>query len=684
MSRWGTCIANETSKKLVQQFRYPVHVAPGEAEAECALLQKKGIVDMVMSQDGDAIMFGSQLTLRNWSKEGARGNKAPTHVNLMDLRTLKERSGLDPDGMILVALLSGGDYDQEGVAGFGATLACEVARAGFGTDLIQLVKAGDQAGLQEWRERLQYELETNESGYFKKRRKTLRIPDSFPDRTLMDYYINPAVSKDEDLANLAGNLSKTWQQDIDIPELRRYVGDTFDWQYKPGAWKFVRSIAPPFLAYNLRRGQAHRHFNSVDQIRERRQHFTNDGLPELRVEMVPAEVVGLNLDAEEDSPEFLARLAEEQEIDDDPEAAAVDEEMPAGDQEPTPSQQTQRTRKSPPWSPFSQEKMWIPETILQLGIPALVEQWQENERATLSDPKKFATRKCKKTTSQSAKVNGSSRIDQYFATSKPSFHDNGGTAEALSYRARERKESPSRADESPKKVARSQAAASIPASSPDLKDFFRNSKATTSATLSESILKSGDSEIVVRAGYATVSAQAEDLLAEVNVFNSLALAEQATVVIAPITAQIEPDCLVDRPPLTPRKAAAASLDDQDFELPSSVTRRKKRGGKPAIPSSPKQEGTPRRSRPIESFFKVVARSNESSSVMNQACGSPPKQLLPLEPSTGLKATFTAGKTYAVLRDSLPGTWKELDLDEDITSVKTRRAARVSFVDLAND
>ena len=96
------------------------------------MLQKHGIVDAVMTQDVDAIVFGSGLTLRDWSKEGpARGNPTATHVSAFDLEKLKDISrGLDPEGMILVALLSGGDYDEDGVAGIGISLACEIARAG--------------------------------------------------------------------------------------------------------------------------------------------------------------------------------------------------------------------------------------------------------------------------------------------------------------------------------------------------------------------------------------------------------------------------------------------------------------------------------------------------------------------------------------------------------------------------
>src|SRR5271154_5607895 len=65
---YGTCMLDEISKELIQAFRFPYHTAPGEAEAECALLQRRGVVDAVMSQDVDTLMFGSTTTLRDWSK----------------------------------------------------------------------------------------------------------------------------------------------------------------------------------------------------------------------------------------------------------------------------------------------------------------------------------------------------------------------------------------------------------------------------------------------------------------------------------------------------------------------------------------------------------------------------------------------------------------------------------------
>lgn len=687
VSRWGTCMANETSKKLVNQLKFPCHVAPGEAEAECALLQKRGMVDMVMSQDGDAIMFGSQLTLRDWSKEGTRGNKTPTHVNLLDLPRLKERSGLDPDGMILVALLSGGDYDQDGVAGFGAGLACEAARAGLGADLLELVRKEDEAGLQEWRERLQFELETNESGYFKRRHKTLKIPDSFPDRTLVSYYVNPAVSKDEDLTKLERKLSKTWDEDIDIPGLRRYVGDTFDWLYKPGAWKFVRSMAPPLLAHRLRCGVAHQYVNSVDQIRERRQHFTNDGISELRVAAVPADVVGLDLEAEEDSPEYLAQLAEEQEQEEVENDAAVANKDVDENEETSAFQQAPKQRESSPWNPKEPEKMWIPESVVQLGVPVLIEEWQQNERDKLADPKKFAARKCRKTNVKSGAIPQVDRIDRYFDTSKMA---SGSRVLQTAPQAVSRGRVAAKPAQQPETPAKKRPEPALLSSSPDIKQFFKVTKPASR------IAHTGPLESAVGAINALEVASKHRRTAELEFANAEgpSLTKPSLEVIAgphkdpfavvsppPIAGRREAVCSA---PSTPQKDASSGLVDHADGLPDSVTRRKRRTRKAEIGDHLEQPPKAiQRSKTVASFFESETIDSNSSPALSGDLSRYAGIALPTDPSTGLKVDFMRKKLRAVPRESLPGTWKDIDLDEEIMSVKSKRTTRVSYVNLVD-
>ena len=681
VSRWGTCIANETSKKLIRHFSFPHHTAPGEAEAECALLQKKGIVDMVMSQDGDAIMFGSGVTLRDWSKEGTKGNKTPTHVNVLDLPRLKERSRLDPEGMILVALLSGGDYDQNGVAGFGAGLACEAARAGFGADLLHLIRQDDESGLNKWRERLQYELESNESGYFRKKHKTVRIPDSFPDRSIVNYYINPAISEPGDLEKLEKHWTKSWEANIEVAELRDYVAQTFDWQYKPGAWKFVRTMAPSLLASKLLGGTATCHVTSIDQITERRQHFINDGLPELRIKAIPADIVDMDLDAEEDSPEFLARLAEEQES----EEAAQEQEVTGTQQEPGEdppgSQSPTKTRKAPAWNPYVVEKIWIPETVVQLGVPAVVEDWHQLQRDILADPKKFASRKCKKPATKSKMQAPSGPIEQYLTLGEVS-QTGFDPLPRMPYR------NPlgvlaNHIEKLPPSVQQIKHRKQVQA--PDMKQIFKVSKPSTMTVPPVTL----DSTMPAKRSKASFQHIADDdRKAPLAPSHLGSCTDPIALTSSPVTKEPTHSALKHSSPApisaTDREALLASTTD-DLDLPPTVTKRTKRAIRRRRPSDAGEEPqtpTPKR-HSIENFFSPSQRKFERARTLPTTVAELEAEL-PADPSTGLEPGFTSKKLYAVPRESLPGTWKDIDIDEVIMSAKSKRRHQVSCIDLTGD
>lgn len=387
---------NRLSKKLLQLFRFPYLTAPGEAEAECAVLQKENIVDAIMSEDVDTLMFGAKTVLKDWSSEGNRGNKSPTHVSVLDADKIRNSSGLDPYGMILVALLSGGDYDTNGIDGFGPGLACEIAKAGFGKDMIRASLRGDARALTEWRERLHRELRENEKGFFRRKSKAL-IPISFPNETLLSYYTNPTISSKSELDQLKTHLHEQWDQDIDIPALREFTANHFDWKYKTGAKKFIRSFAPAILAYRSRRKLYEQAPAFLLGVCDRRQHFDSDAMPELRLEIIPREVVGLNLDEEQDNPGFSNLEAGRQ---DDENLSDVEchENNAAAPRSSSVPPSPRRMRKSPSYNPSLPEKIWLPESIVKLGMSAMVEGWEMRQQEIPSDRKQFATRNCPKPT----------------------------------------------------------------------------------------------------------------------------------------------------------------------------------------------------------------------------------------------------------------------------------------------
>lgn len=423
----GDGVATAMAKRLIRLFGFIVHDAPGEAEAECALLQQNGIVDAVLSEDVDTIMFGCTQTLRNWSSEGTKGSKTPTHVSMYDSQELGQgASGLDREGMVLVALMSGGDYLPEGIPGAGVKLACEAARAGFGKSLCQL-KRSHTSELASWKEWLTYELRHNESGFFRTRHKALNIPDDFPNIEILRYYTHPVVSPATTLDRLR---QQSWDRQIDVQGLREFVRETFDWSYRIGAIKFIRVLAPCLLVRKLM--QAHDEEKNtpkdanvaekevsplVKSITNRRAHFSTDATPELRVSFIPTSIVGYDFQEEPDEVIDFGRdglaLNSDDEIED-----LADE---VGD-----ADSTAKSGVRKPFSPTETDLLWVPEIIARAGIPSMVEDWEEAQRA------KAVARSKPKTSKPKAKTGGivAGSLDKFTRVTKNNVPQATGTKKA--------------------------------------------------------------------------------------------------------------------------------------------------------------------------------------------------------------------------------------------------------------
>lgn len=371
------------AKQLLKQFGFPYHLAPGEAEAECALLQREGIVDAVLSEDVDTLMFGSGTTIKNWSPPEGSKSKTPTHVDLYDAAATKLGSGLDREGMILVAMMSGGDYITEGIPGVGPKLACEAARAGFGKELCRIQKT-DNASIVAWRDRLQHELRTNESRYFRTKHSAITIPDDFPDTAVLAFYTNPVISSKDKLDRLRQSLA--WDMDIDYDALRAFTADAFSWTNLGGAKHFIRNLATPLLVRELRmRGERPESGLAVSTVQQeeaklihsihgRRNHISTDQTSEMRVAFRPIDLVPIDLNAEEPDDEIP--------LDDEADDEAVLEELDGG-------QTTAKTRAPTKYDPTTLEKTWIMESFVRIGAPLKVQDWEEAYR----DPRKYLAMK---------------------------------------------------------------------------------------------------------------------------------------------------------------------------------------------------------------------------------------------------------------------------------------------------
>lgn len=401
-SRHGPSLLDFQAKELLNYLGIPYHTAPGEAEAECALLQREGVVDAVLSEDVDVLMFGCTLSLRNWSAEGPRGSKDATHVSVYDAETVKRgKSGLTRWGMVLVALMSGGDYNPAGITGCGVKLACEAAKAGFGDSLCKIPDS-DSTGLMAWRENLLHELRTNEGGHFRVKHSKLQLTDDFPKKDLLRYYTNPVISPSQKVEELRAKVQSP--SETKISGLRVFVAKHFDWCNRAGATKYIRGLAPVILVRQLRAATI-RYGNGenapglqaseiIQSVCGHRRSFSTDGFSELQVSYIPLTIVGLDLDAEE--PDNI-------EADDGttpPDKEATPTEGPSDeDREDAPPNTTEappRKRASPRYDPTQPQKTWLCENLVKKAAPLEAQQWEEQRSRKKTTTHKAASRKVRR------------------------------------------------------------------------------------------------------------------------------------------------------------------------------------------------------------------------------------------------------------------------------------------------
>lgn len=338
-------------------------------------------------------MFGCTKTLRNWSSEGKTAT-APTHVSLYDAAAVANH-GLDRQGMVLVALMSGGDYLPDGIPGCGVKVACEAANAGFGKSLCRL-KASDADSIDAWRAELRHELATNESGHFRTKRKSLHIPEDFPNMEVLRYYTHPVVSPQNNLETIRQKVHQ--HKNVDLDSLREFTRETFDWDYREGAIKFIRVLGQAMLVQNMKQSR-----NLIQDISKRRTHFSTDATPELRLSYLPQEVVPIDLSTE---------VAENINYGRDGLALNSDDEF-------APSQGTE-TKTPQTFDVTVPELAWVLEDVVRHYTPESINKFEmaEAAKALRKSPKKKAPKKAAKPAKDTGMSKGA--IDSFFRITKKS------------------------------------------------------------------------------------------------------------------------------------------------------------------------------------------------------------------------------------------------------------------------
>ena len=99
--------------------------SPGEAEAACAMLNKLGIVDGVITEDGDAFLYGAKRVYKNFGCDA----KKDLLIDVYEDAYIYDTLALNQEKLIALGLFLGCDYFPDGVKGIGRKTAIKVMAA---------------------------------------------------------------------------------------------------------------------------------------------------------------------------------------------------------------------------------------------------------------------------------------------------------------------------------------------------------------------------------------------------------------------------------------------------------------------------------------------------------------------------------------------------------------------------
>ncbi|EJD33645.1 PIN domain-like protein, partial [Auricularia subglabra TFB-10046 SS5] len=384
---------SENLYALIEAFGFECHQAPGEAEAELAYLNNIGAIDAIWMDASDVFVFGALTILRSCASDTLSSNRShlvvtsegkqdDNHVHVYCSTDLLVGSiQLDRNGLILIALLRGGDYHKvnqpisyisdcidaclQGVNGVGIKIAHALARCGFGLSLATAVQSLQHDefsnALTQWRSEIVQELYTDSRGQLGRRHQKLaaNFPQDFPDLQIYRAYAQPITSGSNGDA-----VRITWYRPFDLAALAGLCEHYFNWagrdelleRFRSQIWHgaLCRALRQSILeadgAGALIQPSAPGLGNLVVQIHGSRTHSSTDKLRELSVEIAPSQ---------------LADIARR---------GTLGTRIPS----PDTTQARAATEHLRPM-PSSPLRVWIPAALLRAALPELVREFEDIE-----------------------------------------------------------------------------------------------------------------------------------------------------------------------------------------------------------------------------------------------------------------------------------------------------------------
>uniref|UniRef100_A0A7E4WCY5 XPGI domain-containing protein n=1 Tax=Panagrellus redivivus TaxID=6233 RepID=A0A7E4WCY5_PANRE len=219
-SLYGEC------QQLLKALGLPYVVAPSEAEAQCAELERLGLVEGSITDDSDIWLFGGCKVYKNMFSKKSR-------EHFYNAKMIENQLGLSRFDFIELTMLAGGDYTR-GFEGVGMVTALEIL-AEFGPRPVNMeakVTADDAfASLESVRTWILSKAASKQKHFIESQarirlRKAIEKSNDldniqdFPSRAVFDAYCEPLVSSKADPFK--------WNR-MDFAELEEFIWEMIGW-----------------------------------------------------------------------------------------------------------------------------------------------------------------------------------------------------------------------------------------------------------------------------------------------------------------------------------------------------------------------------------------------------------------------------------------------------------------------
>lgn len=174
------------SQELLRLFGVPFLVAPMEAEAQCAALDRADHTHGTITDDSDVWLFGGRHVYKNFFSQ----NKYVEHYQYSDMQN---QLGLDRTKLINLAYLLGSDY-TEGVPGVGYVTGMEILNEFPGPGMEPLIQFSKWWSEAQEKKRLVADPRDTK---VKKKLKDLKLHPGFPNPVVAQAYLQPAVDQSD-------------------------------------------------------------------------------------------------------------------------------------------------------------------------------------------------------------------------------------------------------------------------------------------------------------------------------------------------------------------------------------------------------------------------------------------------------------------------------------------------------